>query len=479
MSMYERALRVDDPIGDVVGGFGTGYEIYSIEIGITGDRMDFRVRTNFNPRSRGGDVILEFGNELAAIAVESRQLDNGQEVIRGDFYRDISLLMGRVVPWPYRIAEWQEWITGYSGISVIDDIICMGVDFALFGWLDFAACGGLPDCVGWTMWCGNDWVEIVINSAPTGDFNSDGVVDNDDLVIWQEGFGTTSGADLSNGDSDADGDVDGNDFLAWQQNFGSSTIPELPADFNSDGDVDNDDLGIWEDGFGTTVGANEDDGDADGDGDVDGNDFLAWQLNFGSNTSSGSTEKSFTGSAATDQGSSPSLITTNTSSVSSNNGKDNPVGLVQSSVGNCQSTSIFPADRQLISFDVVDYASWPLPKPMQKTIGSTTTRLTLPQFQLRDVFQPFQRNRAVDAVMSRLDRLDERTDLEHLHDRVHNITLTNFTTVYDEKGMASRAGKTSIREIKGPFSTVEDRADLDTALEELTIESMLKSRGLI
>ena len=56
---------------------------------------------------------------------------------------------------------------------------------------------------------------------PLGDFNNDGVVDGDDLPMWQGGFGISSGAMLANGDADLDGDVDGNDFLTWQTGFGS------------------------------------------------------------------------------------------------------------------------------------------------------------------------------------------------------------------------------------------------------------------
>ncbi|MBN1851135.1 MAG: lamin tail domain-containing protein [Pirellulales bacterium] len=54
-----------------------------------------------------------------------------------------------------------------------------------------------------------------------GDFNADGNVDSDDLVLWKAGFGTLMGAVTGDGDADKDGDVDGQDFLIWQQNFQS------------------------------------------------------------------------------------------------------------------------------------------------------------------------------------------------------------------------------------------------------------------
>jgi hypothetical protein len=62
-------------------------------------------------------------------------------------------------------------------------------------------------------------------ATPTGDFNSDGDVDGDDLIAWTGGFGT--GSTRIQGNSDNDGDVDGSDFLVWQQQFG--TMPAAGA----------------------------------------------------------------------------------------------------------------------------------------------------------------------------------------------------------------------------------------------------------
>lgn len=52
--------------------------------------------------------------------------------------------------------------------------------------------------------------------APTpGDYNRDGLVDADDLLVWQTSVGI-AGANLP-ADGDWDGDVDGSDFLVWQR----------------------------------------------------------------------------------------------------------------------------------------------------------------------------------------------------------------------------------------------------------------------
>jgi hypothetical protein len=46
------------------------------------------------------------------------------------------------------------------------------------------------------------------------DFNRDGLVNGDDLLVWGESYGIDGGAD-----ADGDGDTDGRDFLQWQRGF--------------------------------------------------------------------------------------------------------------------------------------------------------------------------------------------------------------------------------------------------------------------
>lgn len=56
-----------------------------------------------------------------------------------------------------------------------------------------------------------------VESAIPGDFDADADVDGEDLIIWNDNFGSTS-ADPTSGDADGDGDGDGRDFLVWQRN---------------------------------------------------------------------------------------------------------------------------------------------------------------------------------------------------------------------------------------------------------------------
>ena len=64
--------------------------------------------------------------------------------------------------------------------------------------------------------------DVSLTAAPSalpGDFNDDGLVDSDDLVIWQSGYGV--GTTQYEGDANGDGTVDGMDFLIWQRNLTS------------------------------------------------------------------------------------------------------------------------------------------------------------------------------------------------------------------------------------------------------------------
>jgi len=62
-----------------------------------------------------------------------------------------------------------------------------------------------------------DNVELLVAVTP-GDFNADGVVDGQDLEVWEAAFGNSDAAD-----ADGDGHSDGSDFLVWQRNYQPAT----------------------------------------------------------------------------------------------------------------------------------------------------------------------------------------------------------------------------------------------------------------
>jgi type I phosphodiesterase/nucleotide pyrophosphatase len=71
--------------------------------------------------------------------------------------------------------------------------------------------------------------DLVVVSVFATDFDANQAVDSDDLIIWQAGYGTVTGATLANGDATLDGSVDGQDFLKWQREYGSSLVSRATA----------------------------------------------------------------------------------------------------------------------------------------------------------------------------------------------------------------------------------------------------------
>jgi hypothetical protein len=60
-------------------------------------------------------------------------------------------------------------------------------------------------------------------SASNADFNGNGRIDGNDLMIWQRGVGISSGATLGQGDANADGSVNGADLAIWRAQFGTGS----------------------------------------------------------------------------------------------------------------------------------------------------------------------------------------------------------------------------------------------------------------
>lgn len=138
----------------------------------------------------------------------------------------------------------------------------------------------------------------------------------------------------------------------------------------------------------------------------------------------------------------------------------------------------FTNNNQTSHYEAADIATWSLPLPMPKTIGSTTAWLDLPQFQLHDATRPFHRDRAVDAVMSRLDERVARIDLEQVQSKVEDFAFAAVTSAYDETWVLRHMGKMPLQRATSRSTAVENRADLETALEELIDEPLFKPRGV-
>ena len=79
-------------------------------------------------------------------------------------------------------------------------------------------------------------IESITTAAPSapGDFNHDGVVDEDDLAVWQRyvGVNTRNGvyaSFLAVADGNQDGVVDGAGFLLWQRSLAAAAPAGAPA----------------------------------------------------------------------------------------------------------------------------------------------------------------------------------------------------------------------------------------------------------
>ena len=99
----------------------------------------------------------------------------------------------------------------------------------------FANAAGLKTIAdGWRVdWSlnatGGNLVLQAISVEMQGDFNGNGVVDGDDLVLWKAGYGTSGVASHAQGDANGDGSVDGADLLVWQRQNGSIDAPPATA----------------------------------------------------------------------------------------------------------------------------------------------------------------------------------------------------------------------------------------------------------
>jgi hypothetical protein len=61
---------------------------------------------------------------------------------------------------------------------------------------------------------------VRFRTAPAADFDNNSLVDGQDFVVWQRGFGIALAATRQQGDANADGAVDTEDFNSWKQQFG-------------------------------------------------------------------------------------------------------------------------------------------------------------------------------------------------------------------------------------------------------------------
>jgi hypothetical protein len=65
--------------------------------------------------------------------------------------------------------------------------------------------------------------------TPDADFNSDGIVDGADFLVWQRNSSKLINAANADGDADGDGDVDADDLAILKNAYGTSVAPPMSA----------------------------------------------------------------------------------------------------------------------------------------------------------------------------------------------------------------------------------------------------------
>ena len=115
------------------------------------------------------------------------------------------------------------------------------------------------------------WAERVFpaGAEALADYDQSGVLNLDDYQLWKDEFGTTGS---SPADGNNDGVVDAADYVIWQDGF-KNISNRMRADFNGDGVVDDGDFAVWEAENGTVLSLQA---DANNDGFVDSADYTYW-----------------------------------------------------------------------------------------------------------------------------------------------------------------------------------------------------------
>ncbi len=140
----------------------------------------------------GGDTAVELGS----LSISTPFLANAA---------DVKLLTGASLN------------LNFAGTDLIDSLFIDGVSQAVGTW---GAIGSAADFTS-PLITGSGLLQVntFIPPPSPADFNLDGYVDPDDLLVWQMNLGKVGDASPADGDANGDLNVDGGDLLVWQQQF--------------------------------------------------------------------------------------------------------------------------------------------------------------------------------------------------------------------------------------------------------------------
>ncbi|MBN1852381.1 MAG: lamin tail domain-containing protein, partial [Pirellulales bacterium] len=253
----------------------------------------------------------------------------------------------------------------------------------------------------------NDGERIVVVAGNGGVIHDFGYDDEAGWPTGPDGNGPTLTVIDIRGDYN-----DSANWRASTADLGTPGMHEpIPADFNSDGDVDRDDLLIWQGGFGIRTGAAQSQGDADGDGDVDGNDFLSWQQFHSGHPSPGVAANRGAGVEADNVGGGDVGYTTAGRVANfSDRSVSRPINPVRIRTRG-QEIPDQPANLRGLPFESMGLGTWLSPRPTPDRTEWTADWFHLRRFQSLRAAQQIQWIRhelAVDTVMAQLSIFYEK-----------------------------------------------------------------------
>ena len=142
----------------------------------------------------------------------SSPADLAASVDQDDLYREGWFLgfwlVGTATTNPYSGGTWSWASTGVSNINLTDN-----------AWTSLAY---TTDTFSTTAFAENPISAELPN--PSADFDLDDDVDGIDFLSWQRGFGITSGAHHGQGDANCNQAIEDADLQIWEENFGTSAV---------------------------------------------------------------------------------------------------------------------------------------------------------------------------------------------------------------------------------------------------------------
>jgi hypothetical protein len=153
---------------------GSSYQVYGLEAGVNGTRVDFRVLTNFAAETNGGDLYINVGGRWQegtgtthGIAVDANT-PYRDSLEPGDLYTDARFRTGVVVGnRPTFITGWSGRVSGRSS-AIVSSRAGLPTTYVIEGSFDTSDLPGYHGQsiqLAWSPYCGNDNADLIIQGT--------------------------------------------------------------------------------------------------------------------------------------------------------------------------------------------------------------------------------------------------------------------------------------------------------------------------